>query len=308
MANLWISMWAKKMGKRKASLKAIAGKKLSELEQYALKSNVANKIYMMIYRSELYAHISKKLREFKDYKLFEEVKRKPVPKHVAIIMDGNRRFAKELDLQPNAGHLLGRDKIKEVLEWSFDLGINILTLYAFSTENFQRNTEEVKSLMNLFKEELNKASKDSRIHKNKVRIKVIGKLDALPDEVRKTAEYVMDQTKDYDNYYLNVALAYGGREEIINAIQNIAEDVKNNKLRIEDITEPKFSSYLYTNGIPDPDLIFRTSGEERISNFLLWQLAYSELYFSDVYWPALQKRDYLKAIRTYQQRQRRLGK
>jgi len=133
-------------------------------------------------------------------------------------------------------------------------------------------------------------------------------LDTLPDDISESAQYVMDETKDYDRYSFNIALAYGGREEIIQAIQKIAEDVKDGNLNIEEIKEPIVSKYLYTNGIPDPDIILRTSGEERISNFLLWQLAYSELYFSDVYWPAFQKRDFLRAIRTCQQRKRRYGK
>lgn len=262
----------------------------------------------MVYNSNIYSYISKKVNEFRDYKLVEEIKQNPVPEHIAVIMDGNRRFASDLGLTPNAGHLFGRDKIKELLEWCFELEIKNLTLYAFSTENFQRSNSEVKTLMNLCKEELDKATKDSRIHKNQVKVRVLGHLDSLPKNIRESAQYLMDETKNYDNYSLNIALAYGGREEIIQAIQNIAKDVKNGELKIEDITEPKVSKYLYTNGLPDPDIILRTSGEERISNFLLWQLAYSELYFSDVYWPALQKRDFLKAIKTCQQRQRRYGK
>jgi tritrans,polycis-undecaprenyl-diphosphate synthase [geranylgeranyl-diphosphate specific] len=248
------------------------------------------------------------VNEFRDYKLVEEIKQKPVPEHVAVIMDGNRRFAADLGLTPNAGHLFGRDKIKELLEWCFELEIKNLTLYAFSTENFQRSNSEVKTLMNLCKEELDKATKDSRIHKNQVKVRVLGHLGSLPKNIRDSAQYLMDETKNYDKYSLNIALAYGGREEIIQAIQNIAKDVKNGELKIKDITEPRVSKYLYTDGLPDPDIILRTSGEERISNFLLWQLAYSELYFSDVYWPALQKRDFLKAIKTCQQRQRRYGK
>ena len=223
-------------------------------------------------------------------------------------MDGNRRFAKELGLPPNTGHLFCRDKLEELLGWCFDLGIKNLTVYAFSTENFDRETDEVRELMNLCKNELQRASKDSRIHKNQVKIRVIGHLESLPEDIAESARYVMNQTKNYDKYSLNIALAYGGREEILQAIQRIAEDVKKNKLKIEDIKEPIVSKYLYTNGIPDPDIILRTSGEERISNFLLWQLAYSELYFSDVYWPAFQKRDFLRAIRTCQQRKRRFGK
>jgi tritrans,polycis-undecaprenyl-diphosphate synthase [geranylgeranyl-diphosphate specific] len=162
--------------------------------------------------------------------------------------------------------------------------------------------------MALCKEELEKASKDSRIHKNKVRVRVIGRMDSLPEDIRVSAKEIVDATKDYNNYFFNIALAYGGREEIVQAIQKIAADVKSGDLKLEDISESTVSSYLYTNGLPDPDLILRTSGEERISNFLLWQLAYSELYFADVYWPALQKRDFLKAILTYQKRKRRFGK
>jgi tritrans,polycis-undecaprenyl-diphosphate synthase [geranylgeranyl-diphosphate specific] len=278
------------------------------LEDYAIKSNVLRKLASIVYDSDVYTHVSKKFNEFRDIKLLEQTKKNPVPEHVAVIMDGNRRFASGLGLSTEVGHQFGRDKIKEVLEWCFELGIKNLTIYAFSTENFNRSNSEVKTLMNLCKEELKKAGKDSRIHKNKVKIRVLGQLDSLPDDISEEAQNIMDQTKHYDKYSFNIALAYGGREEIIQAIQKIAEDVKKGKMKIEDIKEPIVSKYLYTNGIPDPDLILRTSGEERISNFLLWQLAYSELYFSDVYWPAFQKRDFLKAIRTVQQRQRRFGK
>ena len=161
--------------------------------------------------------------------------------------------------------------------------------------------------MHLCKEELDKATKDSRIHKNKVRIRVLGHLESLPKTTRQSALEIMENTKDYSDYLFNIALAYGGREEILRAIQQIAQDVKDNRVNIPEISESLVSSYLYTNGLPDPDLILRTSGEERISNFLLWQLAYSELYFSDVYWPAFQKKDFLRAIQTYQHRRRRFG-
>ena len=231
-----------------------------------------------------------------------------MPKHVAVIMDGNRRFAKNFGLTPEAGHHFGRDKIKELLEWCFELKIKNLTVYAFSKENFQRNNNEVETLMNLCKNELKKAAEDSRIHKNQVRIRILGHLESLPDDIEQEAKKIMNQTKKYDKYSFNIALAYSGREEIIQAIQKIADDVKQGKLLINEIKEPTVSRYMYTNGIPDPDIILRTSGEERISNFLLWQLAYSELYFSDVFWPAFQKSDFLKAIRTVQQRQRRYGK
>jgi len=289
-------------------LKSLAGKKIDKLEEYALQSNIVRKLGTMIYNSAPYNHISKKIDEFRDIKLIENIKQNQVPEHVAIIMDGNRRFATELGLSPNVGHLFGRDKLEEVLEWCFELEIKNLTVYAFSTENFDRDIGEVQTLMDLCKEELKKASKDSRIHKNQVKIRVLGRLESLPEDISQSAQYVMDATKDYDKYSFNIAIAYGGREEIIQAIQKIAGDVKEGNLKIEDIKEPIVSKYLYTNGIPDPDIILRTSGEERISNFLLWQLAYSELYFSDVYWPAFQKRDFLKAIMTCQQRKRRFGK
>ena len=262
----------------------------------------------MIYNSGAYNLVSKKINEFRDIKLLEETKKQPMPQHVAVIMDGNRRFASGLGLSSEAGHLFGRDKIEEMLEWCFELGIPNLTVYAFSTENFQRSQNEVKTLMDLCKNELDKAAKDSRIHKNKVKIRVIGHLDSLPKDIAESAKTIMEETKDYDKYSFNIALAYGGREEILQAIKRIAKDVKDDKIQIDDIKEPIVSKYLYTNGVPDPDIILRTSGEERISNFLLWQLAYSELYFSDVYWPAFQKRDFLEAIRTVQQRKRRYGK
>jgi tritrans,polycis-undecaprenyl-diphosphate synthase [geranylgeranyl-diphosphate specific] len=262
----------------------------------------------MIYNSDIYIYFSKKINQFRDYKLEEVIKRNPVPKHVAIIMDGNRRFAEGIGLNPHEGHIFGRDKIKDVMQWCFDIKIPNLTLYAFSTENFDRSNKEVKKLMDLCKSELNKAQKDSRIHKNKVKVRVLGQLDQLPKDIKESAEQIINRTKDYDRYSLNIALAYGGREEIIHAIQNIASDVKKGKMNINEISEKIVSKYLYTNGLPDPDLILRTSGEERISNFLLWQLAYSELYFSDIYWPALSKRDFLRAILTFQQRKRRYGK
>lgn len=266
------------------------------------------KLGSMVFNSGPYSYASKLINKLRDDKLVEQIKQDSVPQHIAIIMDGNRRFARELGLDPNVGHLFGRDKLEQVLEWCFELGIKNLTVYAFSTENFQRDGAEVQTLMDLCKKELDRAVKDSRIHKNKVRIRILGKIDSLPGNISKSAQYLMDKTKDYDKHSFNIALAYGGREEILHAIKEIASDVKKDKLKIDDIKEPIVSKYLYTNGLPDPDLILRTSGEERISNFLLWQLAYSELYFSDVYWPAFQKRDFLKAIRTCQQRKRRYGK
>ncbi len=260
-----------------------------------------------VYRSSLYSFFHRKIEQFRDAQLIHDIKQDPLPTHVAVIMDGNRRFAQELGLSSEAGHIMGSKKIEDILDWCFLLGIPVLTIYAFSTENFKRSTEEVETLMRLFRQELNKAKEDSRIHQYQVRIRIFGRLESLPEDLQEAARSIMDMTKDYSKYSFNIALAYGGREEIINAIKLIASDVKDGKLDIPEISQDTVSSHLYTNGIPDPDLILRTSGEERVSNFLLWQLAYSELYFSDVYWPALQKRDFLEAIKTYQTRKRRFG-
>lgn len=281
---------------------------MDRIEDYAFRSNVVHKLGSMVLNSGPYGLASKMINKLRDDKTVKQIKEEPVPQHVAIIMDGNRRYAKELGLDPKLGHLFGRDKLEQVLEWCFELGIKNLTVYAFSTENFQRDGAEVQTLMDLCKSELDKAAKDSRIHKNKVKIRIIGKLESLPERIAKSAQHLMERTKEYDRHSFNIALAYGGREEILHAIKEIANDVKSDKLKIDDIKESLVSKYLYTNGLPDPDLILRTSGEERISNFLLWQIAYSELYFSDVYWPAFQKRDFLKAIKTCQTRKRRFGK
>jgi tritrans,polycis-undecaprenyl-diphosphate synthase [geranylgeranyl-diphosphate specific] len=293
---------------QKPTIRNLTGKKINQLELFALQSQTGKRILARFYQSSLYRFLSRKINEFLDYKLIDDIKRYPVPKHIAIIMDGNRRFAKELGLSIESGHLFGKEKIEDVLDWCFELGIPILTIYAFSTENFNRSKKEIQTLMSLFSQELGKMQQDSRIHKNKIRIRIFGHLESLPKDIQQQAKYVMDMTKHYKAFHLNIALAYGGREEIIQAIQRMATDVKRNRLKIKNISQKTVSSYLYTTGLPDPDLILRTSGEERISNFLLWQLAYSELYFSDVYWPALQKREFLRAIRTYQYRKRRFGK
>ena len=283
-------------------------KQLRKIERYATRNDVLRNILIFIYKSKLYHFIRSRIDELQVYKLLEQVKKGPIPRHVAIIMDGNRRFAEDVGLKPETGHIFGRDKIEETLDWCMELGIKNLTLYAFSTENFNRKPEEVKEFMNLCRIELKNALDDRRIHENRIKINVMGHLESLPQDIQKVARELMEKTKDYDNYSLNIALAYGGREEILQAIQKIAEDVQKGEITPEEITEEKVSKYLYTRDLPDPDLILRTSGEERISNFLLWQLAYSELYFSDVYWPAFQKKDFLKAIYTYQQRKRRFGR
>lgn len=288
-------------------LKNIAKHHLKRIESYALRSNVAQNMFALFYQSKIYSFIKDTINRFQNIKLLDQIKKDPIPSHVAIIMDGNRRFAQTAGLNPSTGHQFGTDKVKDTIDWCLELGIKNLTLYAFSTENFNRDQTEVKDLMDLCHKELLKAKKDSRIHKNKVRVSVIGQIDSLPDYIQDEALSLMNQTKEYDQYTLSIAIAYGGREEIVNAVKQIAKDVQDGDLNPLDINEEKVASYLYTKDLPDPDLLLRTSGEERISNFLLWQMAYSELYFTDVYWPAFQKRDFLRAIHSYQQRKRRFG-
>lgn len=232
----------------------------------------------------------------------------PVPNHIGIITDGNRRYAREHGIDPNIGHVKGKDKLEEVLEWSMEIGTKIITVYAFSTENFDREPEEVEFLFNLINDSLKNLMRDKRVTNNKIRVKVIGKINILPEKLVRTINELENFTNSYENFRLNIAVGYGGREEIMDAIRKIASDYKEGRISMEDIGQDKFREYLYDGTVPDPELILRTSGEERISNFLLWQSAYSELYFSDVFWPALKKIDFLRAIRAYQLRQRRFGK
>ena len=231
------------------------------------------------------------------------------PEHIAIILDGNRRWAINHSLNPNMGHYYGADRTEKMLRWCLDLGVKTITLYAFSTENFNRSEEEVAELMHLFEEKLQEILKNDDIHKHKVKVKFIGRLNLLPEEIQGTIERVEEATKDYDRHFLNLAIAYGGRAEIVDATRMIAWEVKEERLLPEDIDEKVFEQYLYTAYLPkqDPDLIIRTSGEERLSGFLLYQSAYSELCFLDVYWPEFRLIDMLRAIRTYQKRKRRFG-
>jgi len=242
--------------------------------------------------------------------LWHQVKNHPKPEHIGIILDGNRRWAFNRSLNPNIGHYYGADKTEEMLRWCLDLGVRSVTLYVFSTENFNRPREEVEELMRLFEERLQKIMKNKDIHKHKVRIKAIGRLNLLPKRLQKIIREIEMATKDYDEHFLNFAIAYGGRAEIIDAAKKIARKILEGELSVEDINEKVFERNLYTSHLPkqDPDLIIRTSGEERLSGFLLYQSAYSELCFIDVYWPEFRRIDLLRAIRTYQKRKRRFGR
>jgi len=256
---------------------------------------------------ELGDKIANTVSKIYEKRLMDIVSSGKIPNHVAIIMDGNRRYAQDLGLDPVQGHVLGREKLYEFLNWCIELKIKIVTVYAFSTENFSRSSREVQALMNLFEKSIEKELSEGRIHKNRVRVRIIGRKDLLSESLRRKVEEIENVTKDYDNYFLNLAIAYGGREEILKAIREIANEAKEGKLNPDFIDEAIVRKHLYTSDLPDPDLILRTSGEERISNFLLWQIAYSELYFADVYWPSLTKIDFLRAILSYQRRSRRFG-
>ncbi|AMK13211.1 undecaprenyl pyrophosphate synthetase UppS [methanogenic archaeon mixed culture ISO4-G1] len=240
--------------------------------------------------------------------LEKEVLSGEIPGHMAIIMDGNRRYAEEtLHIDAFEGHRLGKDKLDQVIHWCLRIGIRNLTVYAFSTENFHRAKKEVGMLMDLMEKSLYELADDEEVHKLQVRVKVIGDRSLLPENVLKAVENVENRTAGYSNYTFTMAIAYGGRQDIVNAVREIASKVKSEELDIEDIDEDLMRSYISTKEMPDPDLVLRTSGEIRLSNFLLWQMAYSELYFTDVNWPGFEYVDLLEAVRTYQQRKRRYG-
>lgn len=248
------------------------------------------------------------------YKIYEwyisrDLKPEKMPKHVALIMDGNRRFSKlQGNLDVVKGHEMGVDTLEKVLDWSIELGIEIITAYAFSTENFNRPEHEVEGLMNLFVINFKRLVTHEKIHKNEVKVKVVGRTELLPESVKEAIHEAEESTKNYNKRLFNIAIGYDGRLEIIDSFKKIIKDVQDGKITIDDVDEELVSKNLYTEGLDDPNLIIRTSGEERLSGFLLWQSSYSELYFTDSLWPELRKVDFLRAIRSYTQRQRRFGK
>ncbi len=258
--------------------------------------------------------LSNFLRSIGVYKIYEEwllrqLKKEEMPGHIAVILDGNRRWATERSLPRMEGHKYGVKAGEKFLEWCFDLGIKTITVYVFSHENFGRPKREVKNTLKIIEEEIVKLIKDERVHKNRVRIKALGKISILPKTLQEILYGVEESTMDYSDYYLNIAIAYGGRTEIVDATRKIAQEIKERKISLKEIDEELFRKYLYTAHLPNPypDLIIRTSGEERLSGFLLWQSAYSELCFLDVFWPDFRKIDLLRAIRTYQKRVRKFG-
>lgn len=228
-----------------------------------------------------------------------------MPQHIAFIMDGNGRWAKRKGLPRLVGHNAGTETLKKIVKESKRLGISYITFYAFSTENWKRPSDEVNGLMNILVKFIQ--SEIQEIHSNHIKINILGDIDRLPAYAREQVDFAIDLTKDNIDMHFNIALNYGGRNEIVQAVKRIASDVQNQTIGLDQIDEKSFATYLYTNGMPDPDLLIRTSGEVRLSNFLLWQLAYSELTFVDVFWPDFDEMAYQKAISDYQNRNRRFG-
>ena len=234
-----------------------------------------------------------------------EFNKEDMPKHIAIIMDGNRRWAKAQGKPASFGHKEGAKTLEKIVRYANKIGLQYITVYAFSTENWKRTEDEVKALMMLLQSYLDEYSK--RADTENIRVKILGDITALSSGMQKSINKCMERTKDNTGVTFNIALNYGGRDEIIKAVKEIASEVKNEKIKIEDITEQKISDYLYTKGQPDPDLLIRTSGELRLSNFLPWQLVYTEFLFVNKNWPDFEEEDLDKAILEYQKRTRKFG-
>lgn len=228
-----------------------------------------------------------------------------IPNHVAIILDGNGRWAKSKGMPRTYGHIKGCENLEKICSMAKELGVKYLTVYAFSTENWKRSREEVDGLMKLFRNYMKKCLKISA--ENKMRVRVIGDPRAFDEDLQQKIKELEEFSSQFNELHFQIALNYGSRDEIRRAVQDMARDVKSGVLNPEEITEEKISDYLDTKGLPDPDLLIRTSGEERLSNYLLWQLAYTEFYFTDVPWPDFDKEEFVRAIEKYNGRDRRFG-
>jgi len=235
----------------------------------------------------------------------EDIDKNNLPKHIAMIMDGNRRWAKVRGLETRDGHKAGADNLENMAKFCNKIGIEYLTVYAFSTENWKRSKEEISGLMAILRVYINSFLKEA--DKQNIKLKVLGDISRLSKGLQKSINKAIEVTKHNTGLTLNIAFNYGGRPELVRAMKNIAKDIKENKFDIEDINEELISNNLYTAGQPDPDLLIRTSRELRTSNFLPWQLVYSEFYFPDKHWPEFGEEDLLEAIRVYQKRNRRFG-
>jgi len=257
---------------------------------------------VILHLSGLYKVYSKKLEK--------EIRNGDIPNHLALILDGNRRWAKKNLSMKNIGHWRGADAVENLLDWCEEFDIKIITLYALSAENLDRKDDELEYLYKLIKNRLEKLCEDPRIHRNKMRVKGIGRIELLPESIKEVLRRLDELTKNYNDHFLNIAIAYGGQDELVDAVKKIGDKLNQGRLKIDDINKQEIESNLYTSHLPQssPDLILRTSGEKRLSGFLMWQSAYSELVFMDILWPEFRKIDLMRAIRTYQKRKRRLGK
>lgn len=231
-----------------------------------------------------------------------------IPQHVGIICDGNRRFATRLGEEPWKGHKYGVNKIKDVIRWCEEFGIKILTLWLFSTENFNRPENEKRELFKIAKETARNFIEDPEVHKNKIKLNIIGNLNLFPKDVQDEINKAVDATKNYDKFILNLAIGYGGKYEIIEGVKKISELVLKGKLKPNEITKKVLDENMYSAEIPAVDLVIRTSGEKRTSGFLIWKTDYAEYYFSEKYWPEFEKEDFIKALIEYSERKRRFGK
>ncbi|MGQ9798965.1 MAG: isoprenyl transferase [Ignavibacterium sp.] len=248
-----------------------------------------------------------KKKSASDEKLQQELKKSgEIPKHIAIIMDGNGRWAKKRGLPRVAGHKRGVDTVKDIVEACAELGVKYLTLYTFSTENWKRPKDEVSTLMRLLLNSLK--DRVDELSENDIRLTTIGDTDALPYEVQKQLKADIERTKNNKKMVLNLALSYSGRWEILEAVKKISRAVEKGDIKADEINEQLFSKFLTTKDLPDPDLVIRTSGEFRVSNFLLWQIAYSEFVITDIYWPDFNRHHLYESIRAFQKRERRFGK
>jgi undecaprenyl diphosphate synthase len=236
----------------------------------------------------------------------EELKKSSIPEHIAIIMDGNGRWAAKRKMPRSAGHKAGVEALRDVIEACLELGVKFLTVYSFSSENWQRPQEEVNFLLNLFLESLKEELED--LHRNGVKVSLIGERNTIPLKVLEAFENAEKKTKNNKKLFLNIAFNYGSRKEILSAVKKVHMAAERNGIDINKLDEETFSDYLFTKGCPDPDLLIRTSGEYRASNFLLWQIAYTEFYFVKTLWPDFKRKELLKAVYYYQKRSRRFGR
>ena len=293
------------MGRRRSAL----GRRLDSIAKWMLRFRIVSVPARIVANSSYAWSFVSRTDRIRTNRLGERLKEGELPRHVSIIMDGNRRFAWDSHLDRNIGHSQGKEKLKEVMDWILDLEIPYFTVYALSTENInERSEDELESLYDLYVSGLTEISEDPKIHSRRVKVQAVGRLEMLPERVREAIRTAEGATSEYSDFLFTVCLAYGGREEIVDAVREVAAAHAEGEISLDSIDTGQISSRLYTSNLPDPDLVIRTSGEERISNFLLWQIAYSELHFTDVHWPSFTKSDLYEALESFQKRGRKYGK